>query len=101
LGTPISRSTGWRRLATDALKPWRFKYWLFPRAPDFAAKAGPILDLYAGLWQGHSLGPKDHLLSAEEKTSLQARLRCPSSLPPAPGRPAYIENEYARGGARH
>ena len=99
LGTPISRSTVWRILATDAIKPWRYQYWIFPRDPHFAAKAGPILDLYAGLWQGEPLGPKDYILSADEKTSIQARRRCHPSLPPAPGRPAYIENEYERGGA--
>jgi len=99
LGKPISRSTVWRMLATDAIKPWRYKYWLFPRDPHFVEKAGPILDLYAGLWQGQPLGPKDHILSADEKTSIQARLRCHPSLPPAPGRPAYIEHEYERGGA--
>jgi hypothetical protein len=99
LGTPISRSTVWRILATDAIKPWRYKYWIFPRDPHFAEKAGPILDLYAGLWQGQPLGPKDHILSADEKTSIQARRRCHPSLPPALGRAAYIENEYARGGA--
>src|SRR5207248_6523833 len=60
---------------------------------------GPILDLYAGRWQGQCLGPKDHVLSADEKTSIQARIRCHPSLPPAIGRPAYIENEYKRGGA--
>ena len=99
LGTPISRSTVWRILATDAIKPWRYKYWIFPRDPYFVAKAGPILDLYAGRWQGEPQGPKDHILSAEEKTSIQARRRCHPSLPPAPGRAAYIENEYERGGA--
>lgn len=99
LGTPISRSTVWRILDTDAIKPWRYKYWIFPRDAHFAEKAGPILDLYAGKWQGRFLGPKDHILSADEKTSIQARIRCHPSLPPAPGRPAYIENEYARGGA--
>ena len=99
LGTPISRSTVWRILDTDAIKPWRYKYWIFPRDSHFADKAGPILDLYAGLWQGPPLGPKDHILSADEKTSIQARRRCHPSLPPAPGRPAYIENEYERGGA--
>ena len=57
------------------------------------------LDLYAGMWQDQPLGPKDHILSADEKTSIQARIRCHPSLPPAPGRAAYIENEYARGGA--
>ena len=99
LGTPISRSTVWRILDTDAIKPWRYKYWIFPRDPHFADKAGPILDLYAGVWQGAPLGPKDHILSADEKTSIQARRRCHPALPPAPGRAAYIENEYERKGA--
>ena len=89
----------WRILATDAIKPWREKYWIFLRDPHFADKAGPILDLYAGLWQGQPLGPKDYILSADEKTSIQARRRCHPSLPAAPRRPAYIENEYVRGGA--
>jgi hypothetical protein len=89
----------WRILDADAIKPWRYKYWSFPRDPHFVEKAGPMLDLYAGMWQGQPLGPKDHILSADEKTSIQARIRCHPSRPPAPGRPAYIENEYERGGA--
>jgi len=99
LGKPISRSTVWRVLDRDALKPWRYKYWIFPRDPQFAQKAGPILDLYAGCWQGRPLGSQDHILSADEKTSIQARRRCHPPLPPAPGQPARIENEYERGGA--
>ena len=99
LGKPISRSTVWQILHKDAIKPWRYKYWIFPRDPNFAEKAGPILDLYAGHWQGEPLGSKDYILSADEKTSIQARNRCHSPLPPAPGRPAYIENEYEREGA--
>ena len=46
-----------------------------------------------------AFGPKDAILSADEKTSIQTRLRCHPSLPPAPGRPASIEHEYERGGA--
>jgi hypothetical protein len=99
LGKPISRSTVWRVLDRDALKPWRYKDWIFPRDPQFAQKAGPILDLYAGRWQGRPLGSKDHILSADEKTSIQARRRCHPPLPPGPGQPARIENEYERGGA--
>jgi hypothetical protein len=45
LGQPVSRSTVWRMLTTDAIKPWRYKYWIFPRDPHFAEKARPILDL--------------------------------------------------------
>ena len=52
LGKPISRSTIGRILAADAIKPWRYKYWIFPRDPLFAYKAGRVLDLYAGVWEG-------------------------------------------------
>jgi DDE superfamily endonuclease len=99
LGKPISRSTVWRILDADAIKPWRYKYWIFPRDRRFAEKAGVVLDLYAGQWQGQRLGPQDHILSADEKTSIQARIRCHASLAPAPGRPLRVEHEYGRGGA--
>lgn len=98
LGKPISASTVWRILDADAIKPWQYKYWLLPRDPHFVAKAGRVLDLYAGSWQGAPLGPQDHLISADEKTSIQARRRCHPSLPPAPGRAMRIEHEYERGG---
>jgi DDE superfamily endonuclease len=99
LHKPISRSTVWRILSTDVIKPWQYRYWIFPRDPRFAEKAGPILDLYAGTWQGKRLGPKDYILSADEKTSIQARIRCHESLPPEAGKPQRVENEYRRGGA--
>jgi hypothetical protein len=43
----VSGSTLWRRLHEDAIRPWYHRSWIFPRDPDFAAKAGRILDLYA------------------------------------------------------
>lgn len=58
-----------------------------------------ILDLYAGVWQGDALGAHDSILSADEKTSIQARIRCHPSLGPGPGRQQRVEHEYARGGA--
>jgi hypothetical protein len=99
LGKPVSCSTVWRILDSDAIKPWRFKYWIFPRDPEFAEKARRILDLYAGYWCGEPLRPKDYILSADEKTSIQARIRCHHSLPTSPNRAARIEFEYERGGA--
>ncbi len=99
LRQPISRSTVWRILATDAIKPWQYNYWIFPRDPQFADKAGPILDLYAGWWQGRPLTAKDYIISSDEKTSIQARLRCHPSPEPAPDRPLRVEFEYERGGA--
>ena len=99
LGQPISRSTVWRVLDADAIKPWQYEHWIFPRDPQFAAKAGVILDLYAGLWQDERLEPGDRIISADEKTSIQARVRCHATLGPAPGRRRRVEPEYERGGA--
>jgi len=99
LDKPISRSTVWRILDEDAIKPWQYEHWIFPRAPDFLPKAARILDLYEGYWQGERLDPFDRLLSADEKTSIQARLRCHDTLGPGPGRRRRVEHEYERGGA--
>ncbi len=95
----ISGTTIWRWLAADAIRPWRVRSWLFPRDPAFAAKAGRILDLYARRWEGRPLGPTEYVLSADEKTSIQARGRCHPPQPPRPGRPMQVEHEYRRRGA--
>jgi hypothetical protein len=95
----ISGATLWRWLSQDALQPWRYRTWIFPRDPAFGDKAGRILDLYARQWEGSALGPDEYVLSADEKTSIQARLRTHPSTPPAAGRPMSVEHEYKRGGA--
>jgi hypothetical protein len=99
LGKSISPSTVRRILDADAIKPWQYEHWIFPRDPQFAAKAGVLVDLYAGLWQGQRLRKDEYILSADEKTSIQARIRCHATLPPGPGRPRRLEPEYERGGA--
>src|SRR5450755_1243151 len=53
----ISGVTVWRWLAADAIKPWQYRSWIFPRDPEFTAKAGRILDLYSGRWEGELLHP--------------------------------------------
>jgi len=95
----ISGATVWRWLSADAIKPWSHRSWIFPRDPQFALKAGPILDLYQGAWGGEPLGADDYVISADEKTSIQARHRLAPGTPPAPGRPRRVEFEYARKGA--
>ena len=99
LGQPISPSTVWRILDADTIKPWRYEYWIFPRDPQFAEKAGRLMDLYAGVWEGKPLGPRDYIISSDEKTSIQARIRRHATLPTAPRRPMRVESEYKRGGA--
>lgn len=95
----ISGTTLWRWLSQDALRPWRHRCWIFPRDPAFALKAGRVLDLYQRRWCGAALGPRDYVLCADEKTSIQARRRKHPSTPPQPGRPIRVEHEYARAGA--
>src|ERR1700733_2426743 len=89
----ISGTTLWRWLSQDALRPWRHRSWIFPRAPQFARKAGQVLDLYQRRWKGAALGPRDYVLCLDEKTSIQARRRKHRSLPPAAGRPIYGDPE--------
>ena len=95
----ISGTTVWRWLQADAIRPWQTRSWIFPRDPEFAAKAGHILDLYERQWEGVPLDPTEYVLSADEKTSIQARVRCHPTRPPQPGVPMRVEHEYARGGA--
>jgi hypothetical protein len=95
----ISGSTVWRWLHQDALRPWFHRCWIFPRDPDFETKAGRILDLYERRWQGHPLREDEWVISADEKTSIQARARIHSSTPPQPGQPMKVEHEYERRGA--
>ena len=95
----ISDATIWRWLSDDAIAPWRHRSWIFPRDPDFEAKADRVLDLYAGRFEGRRLRRGEYVVSADEKTSIQARIRCHPTLPPAPGRTMRVEHEYERGGA--
>jgi len=95
----ISTSTLWRWLHDDAIRPWQHRCWIFPRDPDFARKAGRLLDLYERIWEGQRLGKNDFVISADEKTSIQARARIHPTLPPAPHQPMKVEHEYKRCGA--
>lgn len=95
----ISGSTVWRWLHQDAIRPWYHRGWIFPRDPDFAAKAGCLLDLYHRTWDGQPLQDDEFVISADEKTSIQARRRKHPTLPAGPGRPMRVEHEYERCGA--
>lgn len=95
----ISGATVWRWLNADAIKPWQYRSWIFPRDPNFCERASRVLDLYQGTWDGKCLGPNDYVISADEKTSIQARNRDGRHLSPSTGRCQRIEFEYERAGA--
>jgi len=95
----IGQTTLWRWLSEDAIRPWYHRSWIFPRDPRFGEKAGRVLDLYEGFWEGAPLTTSDYIISADEKTSIQARRRRHAPQPPAPQRTMRVESEYARQGA--
>jgi hypothetical protein len=99
--TDASKSTIVRWLREDAIRPWQYRSWIFPTDPDFGEKAGRILDLYEGRWEGKLLYPGDLVICADEKPSIQARRRIHVTLPPAAGvgRGQRVEHTYQRGGA--
>lgn len=95
----IGKTTIWRWLSEDAIKPWRHRSWIFPRDPQFAKKAGRILDLYEGIWDDKPLGDEDFVVSTDEKTGIQARHRKHPVVAATPGRIMRVEHEYERRGA--
>ena len=95
----ISASTVRRWLSEDALKPWQYQSWIFITDPDFQPKAQRVLDLYQRVWDGKPLGPNEYVISADEKTSIQARCRCHPTLPPGKARMMRVNHDYHRRGA--
>ena len=99
LAGPMSASSVLRILAEHPVKPWQYQSWIFPRDPDFEAKAKVIVDLYQGRYQGAPLGAGDRILSFDAKPQINARSRLHPTLPAAPGRPVRYEHEYQRKGS--
>jgi hypothetical protein len=78
--------------------PWTHRSWIFPRDPEFEAKAGRVLDLYARSFAGKTLHRNDYVISADEMPSIQALARFHPSLAPGPARALRVEHEYKRRG---
>ena len=87
-----------RWLAEDAIKPWRYRSWIFPRDPAFADKAGRVLDLYQRRWHDVELGADEYVISADEKSQLQVLRRIHPDQPAQPARVHRVEFEYECGG---
>jgi transposase len=95
----ISTETIWRWLEEDALKPWRHRMWIFPRDPCFMHRASPPLDLYERKFEGRPLEANEFVLSSDEKTSIQARIRRHPTVAGTGWHLRLVEHEYERGGA--
>src|SRR5881392_951525 len=72
LTASLSDTTIWRWLNEDAIRPWQHRCWIFPRDPDFEAKAN------------------EFVLSADEKNQHSGAL--PKSPLPTPATPSADED---------
>ena len=79
----LSGSTVWRWLHEDAIRPWQHRSWIFPRDPDFATKAGRILDLYERQWDGKPLSCDEFVLSARREDQYPSTPSQARHSPPA------------------
>ncbi|HVB43883.1 MAG TPA: hypothetical protein VNF47_14440, partial [Streptosporangiaceae bacterium] len=66
--------------------------------PDFAVRAGRVLDLYQRIWDGCELGEDEYVISSDEKPGIQVLSRVHAWLPPGPRRAGRHEFEYRRNG---
>ena len=97
--TDASASTIWRWLHEDAIKPWQQQCWIYRRDPEFAAKAGRVLDLYARVFEGKRLRPgRVRDLAPMRRASCKRSAAATRPSAPGPGRPSRYEFEYERGG---
>jgi hypothetical protein len=94
----ISRQTVQRWLRKDRLKPWRFRSWITPKdMATFLPRACDVLDVYGRVARGE-LREDEVVISADEKTSIQARHHA-SYRASGDGQPAHLEATYKRWGA--
>ncbi|GGX27950.1 IS630 family transposase [Streptomyces noursei] len=98
IATSVSASTVRRWLAQDVLKPWQYRSWIFITDPHFRTRAERVLELYARTFEGVALGGDEYVISADEKTSIQARCRCHPTLAPGQARAMRVNHTYGRGG---
>jgi len=99
LASPMSASSVRRILAEHPVRPWQYQSWIYPRDPDFEARAKIVVDLYQGFYQGERLGAGDRVLSFDAKPQINARRRLHPTLAAAPGAAVRYEHEYKRQGS--
>jgi len=82
-----------RRLAENALKPWRRDMWCIPQVDGtYVARMEDVLDLYA-----EAPDPRRPVVCFDESpTQLIGEVRLP--IPAAPGQPERYDYEYKRNG---
>ena len=89
----LSDETVRRRLAENALKPWRRKMWCIPKVgAAYVAAMEDLLDLYA-----EEPDPERPVISFDE-SPIQLIGETRLAIPAGPGKPLRFDSEYRRNG---
>lgn len=96
----VSAGTLGRWLATEQIRPWRYRFWQHIHDPaTFLSRARPVLQVYAQASWLYQAGT--WVVCVDEKTSIQAR---EAEQAPRPTQPHHAQRQsprYTRRGARH
>ena len=99
----ISRSSVWRILQEQGLKPHRVRYYLERRDPEFDRKMREVLMVYRDVFLTPPCAdatPTTYTVSVDEKPGVQAIGATAPDLPPVAGQQATLsrDHEYVRHG---
>jgi hypothetical protein len=92
LGLQISESSVGRILRDADLQPHRQKMWLTSHDDEYRSKRDDVLRVY------YEAPAREHIISVDEKTGMQALERRYVDKPMSPGHPVRREFEYIRHG---
>ena len=98
--TSAGKSTVWRILDDNDIKPHKIRYYLEKRDPDFDRKMQEVLMVYRDVsiyTQGavHDARPNPiYTVSVDEKPGVQAIGLTAPDLPPVPGKAATVGRDY-------
>jgi DDE superfamily endonuclease len=95
----VSTTTLGRWLAEDAIRPWRHHAWIFPVTRRSGPRPPECWACTRASSTADPMGQDEYVISADEKTSIQARCRCHPTLPAGLARTMRVEHEYERHGA--
>ncbi|MGH8569604.1 MAG: IS630 family transposase [Gammaproteobacteria bacterium] len=98
--TQVGKTTVWRILNEQNLKPHRIRYYLEKRDPEFDRKMREVLlvyqevSLHAGGMAQQREKPPVYTVSVDEKPGVQAIGLTAPDLPPIPGKEASVARDY-------
>jgi len=90
----IAAVTIWQWLHEDAIRPWNYRSWIFPRDPQSPRRPAESSISTRAAGRGSFWSRDDFVVCCDEKPSIQARARIHPNEPAKPGGDGqHVEHE--------